>query len=151
MGFSLRIAFTDILQNDSLENVYMNGFIIGYRFKVRLGYYRGHYLSVIDKLAVEVDRREVPEENILFCLNGKEFEPVELRHQVSEFWDIVEPAAIRVFAPGGLEAGEHTVKLTLLLRCPYLPQPGSTQPHHYVPIDSSDEQVLCLINGGLHA
>lgn len=151
MGFSMRIVFSEILVNDSLENTYMDGHITGYQLLVRLGYYRGHFLSCIDQLALEVDGLAVPGQDILFCLNGKEFEPSELRHQSSEFWDILEPAVIRVHKRGGLRPGEHGIKLTLMLRCPYLPQPGATEPHRYVPIDSSDEQVLCLMNGGARA
>lgn len=148
MGFSMRIVFDDILQSDTLLNTRMDGRISGYQFLVRLGYYRGLFLSCIETLAVEVDGCSVPEGDILFCLNGKDFEPSELCRQSSEFWNIVEPATIQVHQGGGLSDGEHNVKLTLILRCPYLPLPGAIDPHRYVPIDSSDEQALCLMNGG---
>ncbi len=53
MGFVLRAEYTDILRN--LENYFENGKKAGYHFDVRLAYYRGHYLSTIDELGVEVD------------------------------------------------------------------------------------------------
>lgn len=148
MSFSMRLVFTDILRPDSLRNFPSDRQALGYQFQVRLAYYRGHYLSCIDQFQLEVDGQTVADKALLFCLNGKEFEPVELRRQSAEFWEILKPATIKVHHPGGLEPGEHNVKLTLMLRSPYMPQPGASEPHRYVPIDSSDEQALVLIKGG---
>lgn len=39
-------------------------------------------LSVIDQFAVKVDDSEVPVEHIKFCINGKEFSPVEMLNGV---------------------------------------------------------------------
>ena len=144
MGFSLKLKFTDILVPGSLKNYAVNGKISGYRFDVRLGYYRGHYLSDIEKLEINLDSQSIPEEDITFCLNGKTFTPSELKYMISEYWYILEPATLMIHQPGGLSAGAHEIDLTLILRSPYMPVPGSSEPHAYVPIDSCDRQTLNL-------
>lgn len=144
MGLVMRIAMSDILQKGTLKNHYVNGKRMGFQFDVCLGYYRGHYLSDIDELAVTIDGTEIPGEDLLFCLRGKEYAPCELKYLISEFWDIRTPAVIQIHSPGGLPEGDHTISLRLMLRSPYLPKPGSDRPHDYVPIDSCDEQILTL-------
>ena len=144
MGLVMQIRFVDVLQPGSLKNYYVNGKISGYQFSVRLGYYRGHYLSVIDRLGVSVDGKEVRQEDILFCVNDKAFMVHELKYQVSEFWNIRTPAIIRVRQPGGLAVGDHMVDLTLMLRSPYLPLPGASEAHTYTPIDSCERKSMKL-------
>lgn len=144
MGLVMRVNFTDILQKNSLKNYYLRGKVEGFQFQVRLSYYRGHFLSVIEKLGVKIDDNVIPEKDILFCLNGKEFIVADLKNQPNEFWNILTPATIKVRKPGGLEPGPHKVSFELILRNPYLPLPGSTEEHCYTPINCSDEQVLDL-------
>lgn len=148
MGLVMRIAMTDILQDRSLQNYYANGKVMGCQFDVRLGYYRGHYLSDIDELNITIDGKEIPQEDLLFCLREKEFAPCELRYLISEFWDIRTPAVIQIHMPGGLPEGAHSIKLHLMLRSPYLPKPGSDNRHDYVPINSCDEKQMTLAAPG---
>ena len=143
MAFVMRISITDVLRDGTLANYHVNGKACGYRFDVRLRGYRGHYLSTIDELEITTNGVKVAEQNITFCLNGKEFAVSELKHQVAEFWRIIEPATIMVHCPGGLPPGEYDIDLKLMLRCPYLPQPGATQ-RTYVAIDSCERKTLKL-------
>lgn len=142
MGFAMRLKFTDILRDETLANYYENKKAAGYQFNVRLAYYRGHYLSAIDEFAVEVDGIRVADEFLRFCINGKEFMPGELKEAYDEFWNIKQAAAVKVMQPGGLAEGRHKVKLTLMLRNPYLPQPGAED--RYTPIDSCDEKEMVI-------
>jgi len=144
MAFGMRLVFTDIIQNNSLKNYYVNGKKNGFEFDIRLAYYRGHYLSCIDKFGVAVDGEKINDSDIVFCLNGKEFSVYQLPHLISEFWTILTPAVIKVRKPGGLQAGEHEIELTLMLRSPYMPLPGGEGDHNYVPIDSCDKKVLSI-------
>jgi hypothetical protein len=143
MAFSLRSRNTDVLRDNTLHNYYVNQKIAGYQFDVRLGYYRGLYLSCIDELSLKVDNEEIDEFDILFCLNDKQFSVKELYDAYYEFWNIVEPATLKVAKPGGLSEGPHEIELTLILRSPYLPMPGNEE-HSYAPIDSCDKKVLIL-------
>ena len=64
MGFAMRMDFVDVVVDDSLKNVKVNGKNIGYQFDICLSYYHGHFLSVIDEFGVKVDGKEVPAETI---------------------------------------------------------------------------------------
>lgn len=144
MGFVMRVKLTETLRDGTLKNYFEAGKKSGYQFDVRLAYYRGHYLSVIDQLEVEVDGEAVPKEDIRFCVNNKKFTVDQLKDAYYEFWSIKKPATIMVRKPGGLCAGKHNVKLTLIFRNPYLPQPGADD--RYTPVDSCDEKEMVLID-----
>ena len=55
MGFAMRMNFVDVVVSDSLKHYYVDGKKMGYQFDIRLSYYRGHFLSVIDEFKVKVD------------------------------------------------------------------------------------------------
>ena len=139
MGFAMRMNFVDVVVDDSLKNIKANGKNVGYQFDIRLSYYRGHFLSVIDEFGVKVDGQEVPAEAIKFCINGKEFSPIEFDKCYTEFWQVIEPATIKVFSPGGLSEGEHEIDVILFFRSPYMPiEPN----HQYMPVDSCGSKTL---------
>lgn len=145
MGFAMRMNFVDVIVDDSLQNIIAGEKVLGYEFKIRLSYYRGHFLSVIDQFQVAVDGETVPTEHIRFCINGKSINPVEFDKCYTEFWNIIEPATIQVFRPGGLPEGEHHVEVTLFFRSPYM----SIGPdHQYMPVDSCGEKTLRIRNRG---
>ncbi len=139
MGFAMRMNFVDVVVDHSLKHYNVNGKRMGYQFDIRLSYYRGHFLSVIDEFVVKVDGQEIPNEKIKFCINQKEFSPVEFDMCYTEFWQVIEPATIRVFAPGGLEEGTHEIDVTLIFRSPYMPIGPD---HMYMPVDSSGSKCL---------
>ena len=140
MAIAMRLNFVDVIQNDSLKNIYVNGKKSGYKFDIRLSYYRGHFLSVIDTLEVTVDGERVKTEDITFCLHDKEFGLSQLHDLVSEFWPIIEPATIKVFKKGGLPAGEHEIDFKLIFHSPYMPISDT----EYMPWDSSEKKTLTI-------
>lgn len=142
MGFVMKVKLTETLRDGTLKNFYELGKPAGYQVDVRLAYYRGQYLSVIDELSVAVDGIKAEDQDLRFCLNGKEFAPWELKEAFQEFWGIKDPATLKVRMPGGLKSGEHKVQLKLMFRCPYLPIPGAE--HGYTPVDSCDEKTMVL-------
>lgn len=137
---TLRLNFVDVVCDDSLKNIYANGKKVGFEFKVRLSYYRGHFLSTIDALGVKVDGEEIDTNNIRFALKGKEYGAVQLSSLVNEFWPIIEPATIKVFYPGGLEKGQHEIDFSLYFRSPYM----AIGENEYVPSDSCGKKDLII-------
>ncbi len=136
MGFSMRMTFADVIKKASFKDLLINGQKNGFEFDVQLGYYRGHYLSDIDKLEVSIDGNIVPQEAVSFRINGKELPIYQVKEAYTEFWQQVTPATISVLLPGGLTVGEHTLKFDLILRIPYM----AIGPNHmYMPLDSGDE------------
>lgn len=49
----------------------------GFEFDVRIPYYRGVAVSMIEALEVRVDGREVPRDAIRFVLRGRQFTQAE--------------------------------------------------------------------------
>lgn len=145
MSFAMRVNFVDVICDNSLKNDYILGKKSGYSFDIRLSYYRGHFLSDIDEFQVVVDGTPVPEENVAFCLNGKEMAVYEIKEAYTEFWRLLDPAHIKIYKPGGLEAGAHHIEVKLMLRVPYLPQPGGDGDHSYMPLDGGGEKFLEVI------
>ena len=141
MAFALRMNFTDVVVDDSLKAIRVNGRKMGYQFDIRLSYYRGHFLTVIDEFSVTVDGQEVDNERIKFCINGKEFSPAEFDKCYTEFWRVTDPATIKVFAPGGLAAGPHDIDVKLMFHSPYMPIGPN---HQYMPVDGCGRKTLTL-------
>jgi hypothetical protein len=141
MKFAMRMNFLDVISDNSLENFYANGNPVGFSFDVRLGYYRGHWLSCIDELAVKADGEEMPQEAIRFGLNGKEFSVSQLKHCRTEFWPLLVPAKISVLKKGGLAEGRHNIEIVLMLRIPYMSLGGV---HNYMPLNSSGQKELSV-------
>lgn len=137
MKLAMKMRFVDVICDDSLSNLYANGNRIGFTFDVRLGYYRGHWISCIDELRVKIDGIEIPQEAIRFGLKGKEFSIPQLGNCRTEFWPLLEPARITVLKQGGLAEGRHSIELDLMLRVPYLPLGGE---HNYMPLDSYEKK-----------
>ncbi len=148
MGFAMRVNFVDVIVEDSLRNEYINGEKLGYAFDVRLSYYRGHFLSDIDCLEVKMDGEKVAEQDITFCLNQKELSVSQVKEAYTDFWKLLDAAVIRIHKPGGLSTGLHKVELTLMLRVPYLPLPGSDNDHTYMPLNSCGEKTLIVREQG---
>jgi Domain of unknown function (DUF6379) len=144
MKFSMKLPLVDVVCDDSLKNIYINGEKLGYEFQIRLSNYRGHYLSCIEEFGVTVDGNEIGSDDICFCLNEKEFTVRQLPSLISEFWKLSEPATIKVYAPGGLTEGEHLIDVKLLLRVPYMPVPGSKKDHEYALLDSCGSKTLLV-------
>lgn len=143
MAFAMKMRFVDVITDDTLKNNYVNGKKAGYQFEIRLGYYRGHFLSAIDTFEVSVDGEKVADQDLRFCINEKEFAPEQLKECFTEFWTLTDPATIKVIKTGGLEEGTHKINVQLMLRIPYMQiGPG----HQFMPLDSGQEKELKLVD-----
>lgn len=140
MAFAMRVNYVDVVCDNSLKNMLIRGKKMGCQFDIRLSYYRGHFLSVIDELGVKIDGEPIPTDDIKFCLHGKEFGVAQLHDIVSEFWLITEPATIKIFKDGGFAPGEHDIDVTLMIHSPYMPISDT----EYMPIDSCGSKRLTL-------
>ena len=139
--FAMRMKLNNqIIKKDSFRAIFINGKNQGISFNVQLAYYRGHYLSDIEKLEVWIDNQKISQEAISFELSGKEFPVYKLSYAITEFWSQVDLAKINVLYPDGL-TGAHEVELKLMLRIPYM-ELGPN--HNFMPLDSSDKVTIVL-------
>ena len=140
MAYAMRINYVDVVVDNSLKSLYVNGNKSGCQFQIRLSYYRGHFLSVIDEFGIKIDGEEILKEEISFCLNGKEFGVSQLHDLVSEYWTILEPATVKILHNGGFEPGEHMIDVKLMFHSPYMPISET----EYMPIDGCGSKTLIL-------
>lgn len=94
----------------SLQNVSVNGGVVGFKFGVRLPRYRGNMLSLINGYYVKVDGEEFPQAAIKLEINGKAPRSFgEIKTAVWEHWDYQDTAYLYIDKPGGLAPGMHEV------------------------------------------
>src|SRR4051794_5978452 len=93
----------------------------GFEFDVRIPYYRGIALSMIEAFEVTVDGEAVSRDAIRFVLRGQELTHDELERDADTRWEFGELATLKVARP--LEPGEHRIGQATQLRISYLPAP----------------------------
>jgi hypothetical protein len=108
-----------IVVADSLRNVTdESGDVTGYSVQVRIPYYRGLGLSMV-QVDLVVDGEAVPPRGVTVAVHGNEYKADELGDVLDDRWGFTEPATLTVAQPGGLTEGEHSVSATVHLRISY--------------------------------
>lgn len=108
-----------LLEEQTITNYMVEGIILGYEFKIRYPFWRGTYLSCIEKLEVVIDQEVLSQDNIFLTLNGKKFLLEQLKDFYKEYWYVLEDATVTVIKKGGITKGLHEVSVTLQHRIPY--------------------------------
>jgi hypothetical protein len=103
-------------------NVVRNGQAAGFQVKIRINYYRGCYLSMIDTVRLVVDGEEFPADKMTLTVAGRTYSFAELAKATEARWFFGDPATLTVNKPGGLRPGMHTVQLGLFIRNSYVPR-----------------------------
>ena len=103
-------------------NVAQAGKPNGFQVKIRINYYRGCYLSMIDSLRLAVDGEEFPTSQMTLTVGGHTYTFAELAKAKEARWFFGDPATLTVQKPGGLTPGMHTVELGLFIRNSYVPR-----------------------------
>jgi len=96
----------------------------GYALDLRIPYYRGLGLSMVD-LNLEVDGARVPPESVRFAVHGNEYALPQLGDAVDDRWGFSEAATVTVLGEP-LAAGAHEVAVVITLRVSYMPVPSVT-------------------------
>ena len=102
-----------------------DGEICGFQFAFKLQYYRGITLSIIRDIAVTVDGKEYPREDVLLTVNGETFDLEQTKTVVSPLyrWEFGDYATVTVKAPGGLSKGKHHISTLQHIAPSYMPFP----------------------------
>lgn len=103
------------------SNYTENGKPAGFQFSVRLPYYRGLGLSMVEDIAISIDGQPVQRAEIVFTVRDKSWKLADLETEYDERWEMGEVATLRVKKPGGLAPGIHRIELAESLRISYLP------------------------------
>ncbi|WP_432493278.1 C-glycoside deglycosidase beta subunit domain-containing protein [Kineococcus auxinigenes] len=113
-----------VIVRDTLRNVVEGGRTTGYEVGVRMPYYRGLGLSMVEDVSVTVDGLRAAPERTTFTVHGNSYPLTELGEVVDDRWELGEVATVRVAHPGGLAPGVHDVEVSQRLRISYMPVPG---------------------------
>lgn len=111
----------NVIQYRGFHNIVKENRVIGFQICVRSDYYRGVWLSQLRPGRVIVDGEVYPKEEVIWEINGKEYNAAELAEAGDVFWRITDPAALRIYKEGGLAQGFHDVSVRFAASCSYMP------------------------------
>jgi len=110
-----------LIGEKGFRNVVEDGQTTGFQLEVRIAYYRGLGLSMVEGFEVSVDGREFPRENNLFTVRGRAYTYTQMETEYDEHWEMGEVAQLTVPLQSGLSAGTHEVAVVEFLRVSYVP------------------------------
>lgn len=123
-----------IIVEDTLRNVEKGGAVTGFQLGVRLPYYRGLGLSMVEDVEVTVDGETAPAESVSLTVHGNTYRLTDLPGIFDDRWEMGEVATVSVENAGGLTGGEHAVSVRERLRISYMPVAGG----------GSDQKTMAL-------
>lgn len=92
--------------------------------EVRMPYYRGLGLSMVEAVDLTVDGRPVPPARTTFTVHGNTYTFAELPGVLEDRWEMGERAQLAFETDELLAPGEHDVAVSVRLRISYMPVPG---------------------------
>ncbi|HNB53342.1 MAG TPA: DUF6379 domain-containing protein [Anaerolineales bacterium] len=123
-----------IIVGEEFKNVNEAGTVKGFQVGMRIPYYRGVVLSLLDNTRLVVDGELIPHEQISVTISGKNLPLTALEDDPVTKWEFGDVGILTVDRPGGLSVGEHTVQLYQHVRTPYIPRG----------VGGQDEKVLTI-------
>ena len=117
------MAFETYMISEEVENLVTGDETSGFRVPIRIPYYRGIVISLIEDFEVTVDGTQFPREAVSFTLRDRTMTLDEVGVDGRTRWEFGEWAALDIAKPGGLDPGEHEVEITGQFRISYLPWP----------------------------
>jgi hypothetical protein len=92
--------------------------------EVRMPYYRGLTLSMVEAVDLAVDGERVPAERTTLGVHGTTYSFAELPRTTDDRWEMGERAQLAFETDAPLAPGEHDVAVSVRLRISYMPVPG---------------------------
>ena len=123
-----------IIVGEEFRNVNDAGTIRGFQVGMRIPYYRGVVLSLLDNTRLTIDGELIPHDQISLTISGKTLPLTELENDPVTKWEFGDVGILTVSRPGGLPVGMHTVQIYQHVRTPYIP--GG--------VGGQDEKVLAI-------
>ena len=92
--------------------------------EVRMPYYRGLGLSMVEAVDLTLDGNPVPADRTTFTVHGNTYSFAQLPSVVDDRWEMGERAQLAFETDEPLAPGEHEVAVSVRLRISYMPVPG---------------------------
>ena len=95
--------------------------------QVRMPYYRGLGLSMVEAVDLTLDGVRVPVAQTSITVHGHTYSFQEMPGVTHDRWEMGERAELAFRTGAPLTAGEHEVSVSVRLRISYMPVPGGGQ------------------------
>lgn len=92
--------------------------------QVRMPYYRGLGLSMVEAVDLTLDGTPIPADRTSFTVHGNTYSFAELPTTVDDRWEMGEPADLAFETDRPIEPGDHEVAVAVRLRVSYMPVPS---------------------------
>jgi Domain of unknown function (DUF6379) len=92
--------------------------------EVRMPYYRGLALSMVEAVDLTLDGTPVPPERTTFTVHGNAYTFDRMPTVTDDRWEMGERAQLAFETSEPLAPGEHDVAVAVRLRISYMPVPG---------------------------
>jgi hypothetical protein len=96
----------------------------GGRLEVRMPYYRGLFLSMVEAVDLTFDGIAVPPERTTFTVHGNTYSFEEMPTVTDDRWEMGERAVLTFETDTPPAPGEHDIAVSVRLRISYMPVPG---------------------------
>ncbi len=90
-----------MLARDDIQSVVENGVGTGFIVKLKIPYYRGVCLSLVEDIQVRFNDRLFTRDQLTFSVSGETFTFKEMETQTTFRWEFGEKATVFVPLPGG--------------------------------------------------
>jgi hypothetical protein len=95
------------------------GHLEGFEMKIRIPYYRGVPLSVVDTIKVTAGGETFTNDRIRFTVASGSFMMDEMSTVATRRWNFDEDATLKIYKPGGLVYFDQKIELLIAIRAPY--------------------------------
>jgi hypothetical protein len=92
--------------------------------EVRMPYYRGLGLSMVEAVDLVLDGTPIPAARTTFTVHGNTYTFDQLSSVFDDRWEMGERAELAFETDEPLASGEHEVTVSVRLRISYMPVPG---------------------------
>ena len=110
-----------IIVENEFRNLGENDKVKGFQLGLRLPYYRGLGLSMVEDIHVKINGQLISREAITVTLHGNTYTLEEMETEYRDRWEFGEVGIIKIKMPGGLQPGLHQLEITEFLRISYRP------------------------------
>ena len=97
--------------DESFKNVVDDGQVVGFQIGVKVSYYRGVVLGIVNDMRVTVDGQTYGKEDMTFNVKAGSFTFEQMVGRDDVRWDFGEVAYLHIKKPGGLAEGRHSVRV----------------------------------------
>lgn len=109
-----------MLLPEDVEDVLINGIPAGFNVKLRIPYYRGVSLSLVEDITIKYDNEVYPKDLLTFTTKDGTFKFKDMETMTTHRWEFGEKAVIFVPRIGGFGMSHHRVEAIVAIRVSYM-------------------------------